>query len=117
MTDGRDWDEFADDQREWAEPTEVQGSEKAESVVSVRLPTSVMREVRANARARGVPVSAYVRSLISRGLASPAPSECFGATLTSIEDSITRFVTGTLRAPRESPSFTYGAQDREPITN
>ncbi len=96
MTDDRNWDELADEESEWGDPSEIPPAEKVESVVSVRLPASMMNQVRANARERGLPVSAYLRELVARGLSHTPSAE--GAVI----DIPTRYVDGSLRPRTET---------------
>lgn len=103
MTDEQDWDDLADDESQWGEPTEIEPVEKAESVASVRLPASVMAEARANARARGMRIGAYLRYLIIQGLASTPGSQV-------LIPSLTQFYLGYWERPNLVRTTTPEAQ-------
>ena len=95
MADERNWDDLADEESEWGEPTDVEPVEKAESVASVRLPASVMADARAKARARGMRVGAYLRYLIVQGMSGTT-----GPVVRA--PSVTQFYNGYWEAPTQS---------------
>lgn len=92
MTDDQNWDDLADDENQWGQPTTIQPTEKAESVVSVRLPASAMERARANARAQGLRLGAYIRYLVVQGLACPPEVKTW-------EPSFNQLYDGHIRTP------------------
>ena len=95
MANEQDWDDLADDETQWGEPSDIEPVERVESVASVRLPASVMAEARANARLRGMRIGEFLRYLITQGLATTPGGEVW-------TPSLTQFYNGYWEAPTQS---------------